>query len=393
MTLDARRIRAVIGKELRDYRRNRFVVVTMAVFPVIFLALPIIDTFLIPATKPGHLNKLLGVSLLYLLLIPVLVPSTVAGYAVVGEREQGTLEPVLTTPIRREELILGKAAAIMIPALVIAYTTFGIFLALVYFVAKPTTATAVFDQGPLLVAQILFTPLLAAWAIWVGLAASARSKDVRVAQQLGTLGSLPLVAVTTLLSLGALHATFALAAEMALGLLAIDILAWRVVSSLFDRERLVTGAKFSPGRPTPTPKLEQTAKLAENPAATMKATLRLSRSFRVIGAATKVKILVDGETVGTVANHSSTDLTIDAGTHELHLVFFRGWLTSPKVTFDVGGGERVDFECHTHSPFVLVVPWLIVSLLMRHSWWLVLKRVSPAQDRHTVETRKEPSQL
>ncbi|WP_280724781.1 ABC transporter permease subunit [Kitasatospora sp. MAA4] len=41
---------------------------------------------------------------------------TIAANSVVGEREQGTLEPVLTTPIRREELLIGKAVANLIPA-------------------------------------------------------------------------------------------------------------------------------------------------------------------------------------------------------------------------------------------------------------------------------------
>jgi ABC-type Na+ efflux pump permease subunit len=53
--------------------------------------------------------------------IPALVPATLAAYAVVGERQQGTLEPVLSTPIRREELLLGKALAVLIPLVAISY--------------------------------------------------------------------------------------------------------------------------------------------------------------------------------------------------------------------------------------------------------------------------------
>lgn len=63
------------------------------------------------------------------------------------------------------------------------------------------------------------------WGIWVGIAVSARSKDVRAAQQLSALGSLPLLAVLALLSV----------------LLAIDLLAWRGGAAMFDRERLITG--------------------------------------------------------------------------------------------------------------------------------------------------------
>jgi hypothetical protein len=42
-------------------------------------------------------------------LTPVLVPATMSAFSVVGEREQGTLEPVLTTPVSRSELLTGKA--------------------------------------------------------------------------------------------------------------------------------------------------------------------------------------------------------------------------------------------------------------------------------------------
>jgi ABC-type Na+ efflux pump permease subunit len=48
-------------------------------------------------------------------VIPVTVPSVVCAYAVVGEREQGTLEPVLTTPIRREEFLIAKVLARSFP--------------------------------------------------------------------------------------------------------------------------------------------------------------------------------------------------------------------------------------------------------------------------------------
>ncbi len=241
------RIRAIFVKELRDYRRNRFIMVTMALMPAIFIVLPILDIFVLPAVRASSaarsaLDKRIGLSLLYMLIIPAVVPATLAGYSVVGEREQGTLEPVLTTPVRAEEFLLGKALAVLLPTLAIVYAMFGIFLACVKLFAQPAIATAIFSGQHVLV-QLLFTPLLAGWSIWVGLMISARASDVRVAQQLGMLASLPPLAVVALLSLGVIHESVALAVGLGTALLVVDAVGWRVVAAVFDRERLVTGGR------------------------------------------------------------------------------------------------------------------------------------------------------
>ncbi|HET6812559.1 MAG TPA: hypothetical protein VFJ69_00890 [Actinomycetota bacterium] len=59
-------------------------------------------------------------ALVYMLAILAIVPAVVAAYSVAGERQQDTLEPVLTTPVRAEEL-LGKGLAALAPSLVVAY--------------------------------------------------------------------------------------------------------------------------------------------------------------------------------------------------------------------------------------------------------------------------------
>ncbi len=90
---------------------------------------------------------------------------------------------------------------------------------------------------------IFFTPLLAAWSIWVGIGISARSNDIRVAQELGMLASLPTVAVTSLLAFNVIHATLGLALSDAAALLLLNGLGWRITSATFDRERLISGTR------------------------------------------------------------------------------------------------------------------------------------------------------
>jgi ABC-type transport system involved in multi-copper enzyme maturation permease subunit len=240
MNISSGRLRAIYRKELREYRRNGSVVWGMAILPLIFLIEPLIQVFAVPASASGQLAG--RHELLYLLAIPALVPATLAAFAVVGERQQGTLEPVLTTPVRREEFLLGKALAVLVPSVVIAYAVYLFFLACVELFAKPGVAPALL-QVPDLLAQLIFTPLLAGWSIWLGIAISTRASEIRVAQQFGILANLPSVAVTTLLAFNVIHPTLAIAIGGAVLLVVLNRLGWRVTSALFDRERLITGTR------------------------------------------------------------------------------------------------------------------------------------------------------
>lgn len=238
--MSRRRVAAILRKELRDYRRNRYMLVTMAIIPMIFLVQPVASILGLPASASVPLSH--KHQLLYMLGIPALVPPLIAAASIVTERQQGTLEPVLTTPVRRDEFLLAKALAPLLPSIVVSYAVYGLFVVIIELFAHQGIPSALFD-APVLIAQILFTPLIAAWAIWIGLAISTRSTDIRAAQQLSLLGNLPIVAVVVLIAFNVIHATLGLAVGLGLALLAGYRVGWRVVSALFDRERLVTGTR------------------------------------------------------------------------------------------------------------------------------------------------------
>jgi ABC-type Na+ efflux pump permease subunit len=240
--MSTRRVRAIFRKELREYRHNGFIIASMAILPLFFVASALAVIVLVPASAAESNSLLTTGPLLYMLGIPTLVPGTVAAYAVVGEREQGTLEPVLTTPIRREEFVLGKALAAAVPSLAISYAWCGFVLVCTGLLAHPAVASEVY-RSPALLAQLLFTPLLAGLSICVGIAISARSRDIRVAQQLSLIAMLPPLAATTLIAFGVIHASLGLALVLAVALLVLDGLGWRVMSAMVDRERLVTGTR------------------------------------------------------------------------------------------------------------------------------------------------------
>jgi ABC-2 type transport system permease protein len=237
MSLSLRRVRAIFRKELQEVQRNRSLLLAMAVLPLFFTIQPLIAVLGLSARAAAGLSH--EHVLLYLLGIPILVPTVIAATAVAGERQQGTLEPVLTTPIRREELLLGKAIAALIPSVVIAFLVDALFLTIVALFAEPGIASAMVNRSDL-VAHICsrHSPRP---SIWVGLGISTRASDPRVAQQLALLASLPAVLVVVLIALDVIEPSPELGVALAALLIVLDVGGWRVTSWLFDRERLIAG--------------------------------------------------------------------------------------------------------------------------------------------------------
>jgi ABC-2 type transport system permease protein len=89
---------AVIRKELAEFRRNRLIVVTAAMLPVIFLIGPTATILSIKASALSTtLDKRVDYALFLPLMVSVLVPAVMSAYSVVGEREQGTPRPPSVT--------------------------------------------------------------------------------------------------------------------------------------------------------------------------------------------------------------------------------------------------------------------------------------------------------
>jgi ABC-type Na+ efflux pump permease subunit len=234
------RVLVVIRKEFREYRRNRFILITMAALPIVLLSILAAETFALPeGISEDELRRPVGTALLFLQLIPVMLPTTIAAYAVMGEREQRTLEPVLTTPVTDRELLAGKAIAAVLPAVAISWLLFGVYVGLAEVFAPHVVVAQIWtvDQA---VAMALLTPALALFAITVGILVSLRSSDFRVAQQLAVLAAAPVIAFVALITFRVIDPGVGLYAGAAAVVFLVDALCWRLGLRLFSRERLIT---------------------------------------------------------------------------------------------------------------------------------------------------------
>lgn len=106
--IDWRQVRVIAAKEFRDRIRNRWVLAVAVIFALFALAIAYFG-----ASQQGQVGfRSIDVTIASLVsLVIYLVPliALILGYdAIVGERERGSLELMLSMPITRFEILLGK---------------------------------------------------------------------------------------------------------------------------------------------------------------------------------------------------------------------------------------------------------------------------------------------
>jgi ABC-2 type transport system permease protein len=232
-------VRALIRKELREYRHHRMILLTAVILPVVFLVLPIVNLMMFdPARSPGGVDFAVGQAMFCFFLCPVIIPATMAAFAVVGEREQGTLEPLMTLPLTDRQFLGGKLLAIVVPTVAASFTIFVVYMAAVVFVAAGEVREAMLEWTWSF-GFFLLAPALAAFSTLVGIAFSARAKDIRVAEHLSGLVLLPCMFPIMLVVTDTIPAT-ALTWLVFTGIVVgLDVLLWRTALKAFDRERAV----------------------------------------------------------------------------------------------------------------------------------------------------------
>jgi len=233
-------VRALIRKELREYRHHRMILLTAVILPVVFLVLPILNLmFFDPTRSPGGIDFAVGQAMFCFFLCPVIIPATMAAFAVVGEKEQGTLEPLMTLPLTDREFLGGKVLAIVGPTVAASFAIFALYMVAVVALAPDEVRTAML-HWTWAFGFLLLTPALAMFSTLVGVAFSARAKDIRVAEHLSGLVLLPCMFPIMLVVTNTVPATGLTWAIFTGIVAALDVLLWRTALRAFDRERAIS---------------------------------------------------------------------------------------------------------------------------------------------------------
>ena len=151
---------------------------------------------------------------------------------------QGSLEALLATPVRTWELLLGKALAGAIPALVVTWLSAGVFLLIVSGLGWGDLSGFVVTTGWFLT-LFLLTPAVAMLSFMLGVAGSSRAKDARSAQNVALLIIFPVFALIGVQITGIVWFTPLLTLVLAMAIGIADFVALRVAVRLFQRESII----------------------------------------------------------------------------------------------------------------------------------------------------------
>ncbi len=264
--MNASRLGAVIGKELLEFRKNRLILFTVFLPPVLLAFLPLALFSVLGKEMnnsnmsgeqiaryyslspdfarfaPDELMQLIVFQqfLVLYLAMPLIIPMTIAAFSIIGEKESRSLEPLLATPIKTSELLLGKSIAAVVPAMLATWAAYAVFIGGARAVALSDQVFAGILNPMWFVAMLVLAPLLSLLSVSIGVLISSRVNDTRVAQQIG--GALVVPAV--LLGLGQtagfilLNAYTFVAGSAVVALVDVGVLA--MASKLFRRETILT---------------------------------------------------------------------------------------------------------------------------------------------------------
>ncbi len=258
------RVRAIVWKEWADAFRNRLVFLTMVFMPLLFTVLPLVNLYFmgrlpgeevdandlgpfLPYQARFHLSDphdviLVGMASIYLiifLILPLMLPMVMATDSIVSEKVSKSLEPLLATPIRVTELLIGKGLAAAGPAVGITWLCYALYAGLASLVTTPAVVRVLWSVDWLLGIGLL-SPLMAMLAVGIGILISSRVNDTRTAQQIGGFVVLPLMLIFIPMFLGrlALTATVFLVGAFLFAL--VDAVVWIFAVALFQRETILT---------------------------------------------------------------------------------------------------------------------------------------------------------
>ena len=255
----------IFKKEIKEIARNKNIWLSIIIITIIFsIVLPL---GLVLGSSPimededtlNFINKVFGKVddplrvligfilkqlLIFLLVMPAMVPSLIAPASIIMEKENNTLEPLLATPLKTSELLIGKSLTALIPTFVISTISFIILVLVVDISVYIKMGYMPLPTVEWVIVAFILSPILSFIITMVSVIVSSKSTDIRSAQGVGAVIILPIYLIIGLQLAGffLLNITYLLIGCLALLIVCPFVL--KLAVKIFDRENILTRWKM-----------------------------------------------------------------------------------------------------------------------------------------------------
>lgn len=254
------RVFTVVQHEWQEGLRNRLLLFSVALPPVIFALIPVVMVLLagMEPMSPRELGPLYQMDpslrgldpveatqvllitqfMLFFLMIPAVAPLVIASFSIIGEKQARSLEPLLATPIAVWELLIGKCVAAVVPGVLSTWLGYG--LAVVGILLGGTRLAFLAAVHPIwLLSMVSVAPLIGVASVGLAIIVSSRVNDTRVAQQISGLLILPIMGLFVGQMAGLVLISVPMVLVGAVGLVVVDAAIMYLAVHLFRREKIL----------------------------------------------------------------------------------------------------------------------------------------------------------
>jgi uncharacterized membrane protein SpoIIM required for sporulation/ABC-type transport system involved in multi-copper enzyme maturation permease subunit len=178
-------------------------------------------------------DRLIPFFLLIVGFFPISVSLVIALESFVGEKERGSIEPLLNSPLKDWQLYLGKLMAVTVPPLLYSYIGMGVYLAGLY------RQDIVLPELSLILQIIIITTVQAIMMVSGAVVVSTQATSVRSANLLASFIIIPTALLIQGESVVMFWGDYSTLWWVAFGLFVLAVLLVRVGLAHFQREELL----------------------------------------------------------------------------------------------------------------------------------------------------------
>jgi ABC-type Na+ efflux pump permease subunit len=235
----------IASRDFKVFRRQKNIWYSIIAFPIIISVLfPLILEFAGQrsggALSAANLPNLLNSFSFFVVIGAAFIPLGIASYSIVGEKIEKSLEPLLAAPLTDGEILLGKAIAALLPALVAMYAGAAFFMVGIDAVTFGKLGYNYFPNWTFGVLLLVLVPVAVIMSVLYSVIISSRVNDVRSASSYGILIFLPFMAIYLASEIRIISLDINGILIIAGILSAIDVALYFVSTAAFQREEILT---------------------------------------------------------------------------------------------------------------------------------------------------------